>query len=111
MSSPPRRPRAPDDQAERTHLAWTRSLTGLTACSAILVRWLARDVPVVAPLLVITLGAVVAIAVTQRRRIRRQLQGLRDGVIAPDVWGCLSLTAALVLLGVGGVAVLFLSPW
>ncbi len=101
----------PTDQAERTHLAWTRSLTGLTACSAILVRWLARDVLVVAPLLVVTLGAIVAIAVTQRPRIRRQLEGLRAGVIAPDVWGCLSLTAVLVLLGVGGIAILFLTSW
>lgn len=109
MSGSPGRPPPVADQAERTQLAWTRSLTTLAGVSVILVRWLSRDTPLVIVLLVITLGAVVAISVTQRRRIERQLVGLRSGTLDADVWGCAALAATVTFLGLAGVALLVLT--
>lgn len=111
MSGSPARPTPMADQAERTQLAWIRSLTTLAGVSVILVRWLTRDTPLVIVLLAVTLGAVVAIAATQRRRIQRQLGGLRSGTLDADVRGCAALAATVTFLGLAGVVLLFLTSW
>lgn len=100
----------PQDQPARTSLAWSRALTGLAAVSVILLRWLDRAGWLVLPLLALSLGAVVAVALSQRRRLLRLRRGQRAGVIPADVVGCLLLACAVILLGVGGAAVILLAP-
>jgi uncharacterized membrane protein YidH (DUF202 family) len=93
----------PGLQPERTALAWGRTVLTLIAASAMSLRWLQDQGPFVLAMFGLTIAAGSAIYLTQRRRYRRSVEGIRAGRLAPDVAAVVWTAGACVALGAVGV--------
>src|SRR6476661_5167936 len=93
----------PGLQPERTALAWGRTVLTLIAASAVCLRWLPDQGPFVLAMFGLTVAAGAGIYVTQRRRYRRSVAGIRAGHLSPDIAAVFWTAGACVALGALGV--------
>jgi uncharacterized membrane protein YidH (DUF202 family) len=112
MSEDPATGPLPDDgplhgdpglQPERTALAWGRTVLTLIAASAVSLRWLPDQGPFVLAMFGLTAVAGSGIYLTQRRRYRRSVEGIRAGRLSPDVAAVFWTAGACVVLGALGI--------
>ncbi|MHA7142545.1 MULTISPECIES: DUF202 domain-containing protein [unclassified Arthrobacter] len=95
---------------ERTSLAWGRTLLALVICGVLFVRWLPEHGWFAMILTGTSLAAALGIYLSQRLRYRRNLKGVRSGVLKADVTAVLWTTVVVVAVGAAGIyAVLFQS--
>jgi hypothetical protein len=93
----------PGLQPERTALAWGRTVLTLIAASAMCLRWLPDQGPFVLAMFGLTIAAGTGIYLTQRRRYRRSIEGIRAGHLAPDTTAVFWTAGACVALGALGI--------
>lgn len=93
----------PGLQPERTALAWGRTVLTLIAASAMSLRWLPEQGPFVLAMFALTIAAGSGIYLTQRRRYRRSVEGIRAGRLAPDAAAVFWTAGACVVLGALGI--------
>ena len=93
----------PGLQPERTALAWGRTVLTLIAASAMSLRWLPEQGPFVLAMFALTIAAGSGIYLTQRRRYRRSVEGIRAGRLAPDAAAVFWTAGACVALGALGI--------
>ena len=94
----------PGLQPERTQLAWTRTVISMLLVSAVMLRWAGVYGPAVRRLAGALLTRAVFIVSTQQRRYLPAAQGLSQERVQPGVFAVVALTAALLLLGIGGLS-------
>ncbi|MFE4837313.1 DUF202 domain-containing protein [Arthrobacter sp. NPDC056691] len=93
----------PGLQPERTALAWGRTVLTLIAASAVTLRWIPDQGPFVLAMFGLTVTAGSGIYLTQRRRYRRSIEGIRSGRLTPDTAAVLWTAGACVALGAVGI--------
>ncbi|GAB3692075.1 DUF202 domain-containing protein [Corynebacterium nasicanis] len=89
---------------ERSHLAWTRTALELALVSMLLLRWARAYGWWVFLLIGMLVAMCAAIALTQRWRYRETRRSVHRNTTAPKTYSVLAVTTTLVLLGLGGVA-------
>lgn len=94
----------PGLQPERTSLAWSRTILALLTTSAVTLRWIDLYGPAVLTLLGLLVVLALMILAQQRRRYRVQTRGLARGGLRANAAAVVALTAALVVLGASGIA-------
>ena len=97
-------------QPERTVLSWGRTLVVFTMVSAVFLRWLPRYGAWMLVLVAAAGLTAAAILGSQRRRYRRQAQGVDGEGVRPDVAGVSALTFATLALGAASVFVVVFVP-
>ena len=93
----------PGLQPERTALAWGRTVLTLIAASAVCLRWMPEQGPLVLAMFGLTVAAGSGIYLTQRQRYRRSVEGIRAGRLQPDIAAVFWTAGACVVLGAIGV--------
>lgn len=96
----------PGLQPERTDMAWARTAMAYALCSAVLVRWAWVLGPFVFVLVTLLFGVAATVALTQRRRYQRMVEGIRTDQIGANFSGVLLMSGALVIFG--GLAIILI---
>lgn len=85
-------------------MAWTRTWLAMVVVSAVFTRWLHHYGPALLLLPAATLAAAGLIAVTQRARTHRHVQGMHGQSGGAEPLAPLAMVVLTVLLGAAGVA-------
>ena len=93
---------------ERSNLAWTRTAIELALVSMLLLRWTTSYGAWVFFLIGILLVLCAGIAFTQRNRYRKTLHGVERDAAPVKTTSVFIVTTTLVLLGLGGVALVLI---
>lgn len=93
---------------ERSNLAWTRTAIELAIVSMLLLRWARSYGWWVFLLIGILLALCAGIALTQPTRYRKTRRSVRRDDTSPKTASVLTVTTTLVLLGLGGVALVLI---
>lgn len=99
----------PGLQPERTTLAWTRTTVSFAVAAAILLRWLPHYGVLVIALILLMAGIAAGIYFSQSTRHRASVQGLRSGRIRPQVGPIIAMTAGMVVFGVSGIVLIWMT--
>lgn len=95
----------PGLQPERTALSWTRTVLALMVCSATLLRWAPKYPGILLVVIVLMAALSGVIAVGQRRRYRKEAEGLAQDKVPPNIIGVLTLTACIAGFAVAEIIV------
>ncbi|NHU86004.1 DUF202 domain-containing protein [Kocuria sp. JC486] len=98
----------PGLQPERTTLAWSRTLMAFVTVAALFLRWGGEHGAVVVLLFGGAIAVALAIGATQRRRYTHRAQAMGQPTGQPKVGPAVALSAAAVLLGAAGLAVILI---
>jgi len=93
---------------ERSNLAWTRTAIELALVSMLLLKWTTSYGIWVFLLIGALLLLCIGIAATQRKRYRDTLEGVNREAAPVKTASVLIVTSTLVLLGLGGVALVLI---
>lgn len=99
----------PGLQPERTTLSWTRTSISLAVVSMILTRWSRVYGPWVFALITLLVLLAATIYFTQQSRYQSGVRGIVDEAAPASIGSVLTLTAAMLIFGAGGL-LLILAP-
>ena len=94
----------PGLQPERTSMAWTRTAISMLVVSSILLRWVHVYGPAVFALMALLLASAVYVVVPNRADYDREVRGIADDRVEPNITRVMVLSGALILLGIGVIA-------
>lgn len=97
-------------QPERTTMSWSRTCLALVVVSAVFLRWLPHYGASLLVLPLVTVAAAMLIAVSQRSRTRRGVQGIEADRLAADPLAVVLLVGLSLSLGIAGVAFVLAAP-
>lgn len=97
-------------QPERTTMSWSRTWLALLVVTAVFLRWSPHYGPGLLVLPVVTTAAALLVALTQRRRARRGVHGIREERLTADPTGPLLLTALTLAVGAAGIGFVIAAP-
>ncbi len=91
-------------------MSWSRTCLALVVVSAVFLRWLPHYGASLLVLPLLTVAAAVLIAVSQRSRTRRGVQGIEADRLAADPLPVVLLVGLSLSLGIAGVAFVLAAP-
>ncbi len=91
-------------------MSWSRTCLALVVVSAVFLRWLPHYSASLLVLPLVTVAAAVLIAVSQRSRTRRGVQGIEADRLAADPLPVVLLVGLSLSLGIAGVAFVLAAP-
>lgn len=94
----------PGLQPERTSMSWTRTAVAMLVVSLTLLRWADVYGPAIFALISVLLLCAVYVVLSNRADYLREVSGLEAESLAPNIHRVLVMTLAVLLLGIGAVA-------
>lgn len=95
----------PGLQPERTAMSWTRTSISMLVAASILLRWAGAYGPGIFALMALLVASAVFVVLSNRAAYAREVQGIKAERVEPAMRRVFVLTAAVVALGCGAVAV------
>lgn len=94
----------PGLQPERTSMSWTRTAVAMLVVSLTLLRWADVYGPAIFALIGVLLLCAVYVVLSNRADYLREVSGLEQESLAPNIRRVLVMASAVLLLGIGAVA-------